>query len=134
MRKRQRRPNENAELPIEASTIAAYNSERRWVKVESGAALILRALCWSSVTSGIPRKALERTRSVANTVPSYQKVRVQSVSQSGDRESGVGGSVASHNSFVSNSDSSAGGTSDMKYQKCKIYIVITVINRTQTNV
>ena len=51
------------------------------MKVESGAALILRALCWSSVTSGIPRKALERTRSVANTVPSYQKVRVQSVSQ-----------------------------------------------------
>ena len=41
------------------------------MKVESGAALILRALCWSSVTSGIPRKALERTRSVANTVPSY---------------------------------------------------------------
>ena len=41
--------------------------------------------------------------------------------------------IASHNSFVSNSDSSAGGTSDMKYQKCKIYIVITVINRTQTN-
>ena len=70
MRKRQKRPNENAELPIEASTIAAYNSERRWVKVESGAALILRVLCWSSVTSGIPRKALERTRSVANTVPS----------------------------------------------------------------
>ena len=68
MRKRRRRPNENAELPIEASTIAAYNS---WVKVESGAALILRALCWSSVTSGIPRKALERTGSVANTVPSY---------------------------------------------------------------
>ena len=102
--------------------------------VESGAALILRALCWLSVTSGIPRKALVRTRSVANTVPSYQKVRVQSVSQSGDRESGVGGLVASHNSFVSNSDSSAGGTSDMKYQKCKIYIVITVINRTQTNV
>ena len=31
---------------------------------------------------------------------------------------------------MSNSDSSAGGTSDMKYQKCKIYI--TVINRTQT--
>ena len=57
-----------------------------------------------------------------------------SVSQSRDQESGVGGSVASHNSFVSNSDSSAGGTSDMKYQKCKIYIVITVINRTQTNV
>ena len=54
----------------------------------------------------------------------------QSVSQSGDRESGVGGSVASHNSFVSNSDSLAGGISDMKYQKCKIYIVITVINRT----
>ena len=97
------------------------------MKVESGAALILRALCWSSVTSGIPRKALERTRSVANTVPSYQKVRVQSVSQSGDRESGVGGSVASHNSMVWNSDSSASGTSDMKYQKCKIYIVITVI-------
>ena len=71
MRKGQRRPNENAELPIEASTIAAYNSEIRWVKVESGAALILRALSWSSVTSGIPRKALERTRSVANTVPSY---------------------------------------------------------------
>ena len=69
------------------------------MKVESGAALILRALCWSSVTSGIPRKALERTRSVANTVLSYQKVRVQSVSQSGDRESGVGGSVASHNFF-----------------------------------
>ena len=41
------------------------------MKVESGAASILRALCWSSVTSGIPRKALERTRSVANTVPSY---------------------------------------------------------------
>ena len=41
------------------------------MKVESGAALILRALCWSSVTSGIPRKALERTRSVAYTVPSY---------------------------------------------------------------
>ena len=70
MRKRRRRPNKNAEL-IEASTIAAYNSERRWVKVESGAESILRALCWSSVTSGIPRKALERTRSVANTVPSY---------------------------------------------------------------
>ena len=63
-------------------------------------ALILRALCWSSVTSGIPRKALERTRSVANTVPSYQKVRVQSVSQSGDREKGVGGSVASHKTEV----------------------------------
>ena len=71
MRKRRRRPNKNAELRIEASTIAAYNSERRWVKVESSAALILPALCWSSVTSGIPRKALERTRSVANTVPSY---------------------------------------------------------------
>ena len=41
------------------------------MKVESGAALKLRALCWSSVTSGIPRKALERTRSVANTVPSF---------------------------------------------------------------
>ena len=41
------------------------------MKVESGAALKLRALCWSSVASGIPRKALERTRSVANTVPSY---------------------------------------------------------------
>ena len=35
------------------------------------------------------------------------------VSQSGDRESGVGASVACHNSFVSNSDSSASGT---KYQ------------------
>ena len=62
------------------------------------------------------------------------RAKWQSVSQSGDRESGVGGSVASHNSFMSNSDSSAGGTSDMKYQKCKFYIVITVINRTQTNV
>ena len=41
------------------------------MKVESGAALILRTLCWLSVTSGIPRKVLERTRSVANTVPSY---------------------------------------------------------------
>ena len=41
------------------------------MKVESGAALILRTLCWSSVKSGIPRKVLERTRSVANTVPRY---------------------------------------------------------------
>ena len=41
------------------------------MKVKSGAALILRTLCWSSLTSGIPRKVLERTRSVANTVPSY---------------------------------------------------------------
>ena len=48
----------------------------------------------------------------------------QSVSQSRDRESGVGGSVASHNSFVSNSDSSAGRTSDMKYQKWCICIIM----------
>ena len=33
------------------------------------------------------------------------------VCQNGDRESGVGASVASHNSFVSNSDLSASGTS-----------------------
>ena len=45
------------------------------------------------------------------------------VSQSGDRESGVGASVASHNSFVSNSDSSASGTLQTSNIRCAKFIL-----------